>query len=174
METKWEDTSHPTGPLESLDCCSLSPVTCRSFSFCPRKLLTLLLEFLGEGGAEGVAITQGDKAVEAFALHGMRVAHHSCLCHSLMFYKCRFHLCCTQKMSLSREGKCVRGISALPCPSSCSICTHRSDLIWSNKEGFHSLFPWHTSEHVLTTLEPLLAYPRVHYTFAPQPGARTE
>lgn len=55
---------------------------------CPGRLLTLLLELLGESGAEGIAITQGDKAVEAFALHRMRVADHSCLCDSLMFHKC--------------------------------------------------------------------------------------
>lgn len=60
----------------------------QTHSVCPGRLLTLLLELLGESGAEGIAITQGDKAVEAFALHRVRVADHGCFCNSLMFHKC--------------------------------------------------------------------------------------
>lgn len=53
---------------------------------CPGRLLTLLLELLGEGRAEGVAIAQGDEAVEALALHRMRVADHGRLGNGLMLH----------------------------------------------------------------------------------------
>lgn len=94
VETEWEEGSQS---LRSPGMClwfgeqltlapSLQPVVTGPCSPCPERFLTLLLELLGEGAAEGVAFTQGDEAVEAFALHRMRVTDHSCFCNSLMFH----------------------------------------------------------------------------------------
>lgn len=95
VETEWEEGNQS---LRSPGLClwfgeqptlapSLQPaVVTGPCSPCPERLLTLLLELLGEGGAESVAFTQGDEAVEAFSLHRMRVADHSCFCNSPMFH----------------------------------------------------------------------------------------
>lgn len=90
-----------------------------------------------------MAITQGNKAVEAFALHRMRVANHGCLCDSLVFHKCRLYLCCAQQVSLSRESKCHERD-----PS-------RAVLVWSNGEGL-SFIPQRTYFSCPTILVPLL------------------
>lgn len=101
VETDWEEDNQPQGPLGSV--CGLGssslqhphPTCCGNWTIrtdpaAPAQggFLTLLLELLCEGGAKGVAITQSDKTVEAFALHRMRVADYGCLGNSLMFHKC--------------------------------------------------------------------------------------